>query len=242
MKNLVIIACILLSNFNGYTQKKQKSKKDYKLDYDLYCFNLSHTGSVKYNMENAATLSYSGGAAFLPGRFDWYMPHDGSYGYSEGTALLSSFYEQPLPTGGFLEMGYGWMFNNQKARKSSKNVVIQYGMGLGFGIRQFWDDKVKEGFLYGMIWPEFSSITSIGDRWEVFPKFIFHPIPTGGGWGLRTSAEAMVAFRLLGPLSITFKASSETIRSEKMEFDTFTFSGKAKMSSFQFGIAFNSGK
>lgn len=71
-------------------------------------------------------------------------------------------------------------------------------MGVGFGFRQFYLESKKEGTLYGLLWPEFSSIISVGDRLEIVPKLIFNPIFSGNEWGLRTGSEAMVIYRLMG--------------------------------------------
>lgn len=243
MNKFCIALVILLSCSSRLEAQKSKNSNyinDYHLDNDLFCFNITHTGRINYKPLNNPEINEKGGLLICPGRFDWIMPADGSYAYSEASGLTSSFFGSPVPTAGFLEMGYGWMFNNKSASKSNNYVTVQYGMGVGFGFRQFYLESINEGTLYGVLWPEFSSIISVGDRLEIVPKFIFNPIYSGQGWGLRTGTEAMFIYRLLGRFSLTFRAMRETINfNESYKTDKGEFSGKSKSSSFQFGFAIN---
>ncbi|MEN9459888.1 MAG: hypothetical protein RL135_2516 [Bacteroidota bacterium] len=241
MKKLSIVLLLLFScSARLAAQKSSDYIKDFHLDEDIYCFNISHTGKLNYNPLNEPEINERGGLLFCPGRFDWIMPSDGSYAYSEGTGIMSLVLGSPLPTSGFLEMGYGWMFNNKRASKSNKFVTVQYGMGVGFGFRQFYLESKKEGTLYGLLWPEFSSIISVGDRLEIVPKLIFNPIFSGNEWGLRTGSEAMFIYRLMGKFSLTGRVMRESFNfNEKFDTDKGEFSGKAKSTSFQFGFAIN---
>lgn len=239
MKKLSIVLLFLLSCLARLAaQKSTDYRKDYHLDEDIYCFNISHTGKLNYKPLNEPEINEKGGLLICPGRFDWIMPSDGTYAYSEGTGIMSLVLGSPLPTSGFLEMGYGWMFNNKRASKSNNYVTVQYGMGVGFGFRQFYLESVKEGSLYGVLWPEFSSIISVGDRLEIVPKLIFNPIYSGKEWGLRTGAEAMFIYRLMGKFSLTGRVMRESFNfNEKFETDKGSFSGKAKSTSLQLGFA-----
>lgn len=238
-KTLLYLVVIALFIDQAFAQKKDK-KRDYHLDRDIYAFNVSHTGNLSYSPIGEPAISSSGGLMICPGRFDWIMPDEGQYGYSEGSGLLSSVLGVPIPTAGFLEMGYGWMFNNNKTKSKSRYVSIQYGMGIGFGFRQFWVEPQNTGTLYGVLWPEFSGIISIGNRLEIVPKFIFNPLYSGKEWGLRTGTEAMFIYRAAGPLSVTCRLVRERINfNEKWETDGKGFSGIAKTGSMQLGIAIN---
>jgi hypothetical protein len=239
MRKFCIVLLFLFScSIRLAAQKLSEYRKDHHLDEDIYCFNISNIGKLNYKPLNQPEINERGGLFFCPGRFDWIMPSDGAYAYSEGTGIMSIVLGSPLPTAGFLEMGYGWMFNNKKASKSTKYVTIQYGMGVGFGFRQYYLESIKKGTLYGLLWPEFSSIISVGERLEIVPKLILNPIYSGEDWGLRTGSEAMFIYRLMGKFSLTGRVMRETLNfNEKFETDKVDFSGKAKSTSLQFGFA-----
>jgi hypothetical protein len=237
-KSHVLLLFLWSCSIRLVAQKATDYRRDFHLDEDIYCFNISHTEKLNYKPLNVPEINESGGLFFCPGRFDWIMPSDGAYAYSEGTGIMSIVLGNPLPSSGFLEMGYGWMFNNKKASKSTKFVTVQYGMGVGFGFRQFYLKREKEGTLYGILWPEFSSIISVGDRLEIVPKLIFNPLYSGNEWGLRTGSEAMFIYRLMGKFSLTGRVMRESFNfNEKFNTDKGSFSGKAKSSSLQIGFA-----
>lgn len=240
-----IISLVILASFHSLFSQKDWVR-DYHLDRDIYAFNIGHKGKMKYEPLNSSRIDEAGGGWFLPGRFDWIMPMEGQYAYSEGTALLSGFYPNPLPTAGLLELGYGWMFNNKKAKKKTEEknrfVTVQYGMGVGFGFRMFWMESENKGDLYGLLWPEFSSIISIGNRLDLLTKYIFNPIYSGNEVRLRTGTEVMAIYRLLGGFSLTFRVTNETFRfGDGYTTDKLALSGKAVSRSFQFGFAINIG-
>lgn len=242
MKRFILSGALIACSFLSFTQEKKNTR--YHLDSDIYAFNISHMGRIKYSPNNLPTDINSGGSFILPGRFDWIMPGDGRYGYSEGTGLVSQFYKSRIPAAGFLELGLGWMFNNTKASVNTavkdRFITFQYGMGLGLGIRLLYNETDDNGVLFGVVWPEFTSITSIGTRLELIPKFIIHPIYSGKEWGLRTGTEVMAVYRLLGGFSATLRLTRERFRfGDSFTTDTGSFNGKAVASTFQLGFAIN---
>jgi hypothetical protein len=242
MKTTLLTLSFLTSFPSLFSQKDYV--KDYHLDRDIYAFNISHRGKMKYEPLNSSRIDEAGGGWLLPGRFDWIMPGEGQYGYSEGTGLLTGFYPNPIPTAGLLELGYGWMFNNAKAvlksKENNRTVTFQYGMGVGFGFRIFRLASQNDADLYGLLWPEFSSIISIGDRIELIPKYIFNPIYSGNEIRLRTGTELMLIYRIVGGFSATVRLTNETFRfGEEYTTDKISLSGKAVSRSMQLGFAIN---
>jgi hypothetical protein len=242
MKTTLITLFFLTSLPSLFSQKDLV--KDYHLDRNIYVFNISHTGKMKYEPLNGNRINEAGGGWFLPGRFDWIMPDEGMYAYSEGTGLLAGFYPNPIPTAGLLELGYGWMFNNAKAglktKEKSRSVTFQYGMGVGVGFRIFRLSSQNDADLYGALWPEFTSIISVGDKIELIPKYIFNPIYSGNEIRLRTGTELMLIYRIIGGFSATVRLTNETFRfGEGYTTDKISLSGRAVSRSMQLGFAIN---
>lgn len=229
----VFLTCLLLAASLSY------AKAQATLDDNIYFFSVSNFTSGSFdNINGNAYTNNKGGGFLLPGRFEWIMPNDGMYGYADGSALLSSFMKN-IPSGGFLEMGYGWMFNNKSVRDASGFVKIQYGMGLGFGFRKAQSlTNDKAGALYGALWPEFASITSIGENLEIVPKVILHPMINNGYMGMRTEFNVMAIYKLAGFLGVSAKYGIEThsYTDDLTTSNGANMRGKASFKTFQLGI------
>jgi hypothetical protein len=229
MKSLTLfLLCIGIAPML-FSQKK--SKAGYHLDDAIYAFNISYTGSMNYSEQGGPNEKLSGGALFLPGRFDLVSPWAGVYGYAEANSLLNIFIGEMLPTSGLVECGYSWMFNNEKVSKKNSFVSFQYGMGIGGGIRIFRNSNINNSQLYGVIWPEITGIISVGNNLDIMPKLIINPWPEIS----RVGSEALVVYRLLGPMSLTGRIMRERFILTK---DGESYA-KAVGTSFQLGFAIN---
>lgn len=232
MKTLFSTSFLLLTVLCG-------AKAQATLDQNIHFFSVSNFTSGKFdNINNNAYPNNKGGGFLLPGRWDWIMPHSGRYAYVDGSALVGGFMAN-IPSGGFLEGGYGWMFNNKSVRQALGFVKVQYGLGLGFGFRKAQSiTNTSAGALYGALWPEVASITSIGENLEVVPRFILHPMINNGYMGMRTEFNVMAIYKLAKFLGVSAKYGTET-HSYKDGLTTsngVNMRGKASFSTLQLGV------
>lgn len=139
MKKLSIVLLLLFScSARLAAQKSSDYIKDFHLDEDIYCFNISHTGKLNYNPLNEPEINEKGGLLFCPGRFDWIMPSDETHAeFLKGLELCRWFWVVLCQPQDFWKWDMGGCLTIKGPQKATSLLPFNMAWALALGSDNF---------------------------------------------------------------------------------------------------------